>query len=250
MVLTQKDLEGAIANMQESIGNQLATQTSSLKTHMDESISAIRKEIIGTLQVENQKLKDEITTLQSRNSYLEERVNSLEVKVEVNFQYQRNSSIVIAGIPNEVEHNKLENIVLNIFNKVCFHDINHRDIIACHRLSLKSDNIVVKFVNKKDAIALLGSRIALKELDTSEISQHCKNIYVNEHLTPYMSELAYKCRCLKRSNKIYQTKVEKGVVKILTNKDGSFRWFNINCESDIYQFDQVNNIETNTEGGD
>ena len=66
-------------------------------------------------------------------------------------------------------------------------------------------------------------------------------MYVNEHLTPYMSALAYKCRCLKRLNKIYQTKVENGVIKVLTNRDGSFRWFNVYKEDDINDF---NNEET------
>ena len=83
---------------------------------------------------------------------------------------------------------------------------------------------------------MLQSKIGLKEMDKSLISPNCNNIYVNEHLTPYASGLAYKCRCLKRENKIYQTKVESGVVKVLTNKNGSFRWFNVTSEQDIDQF--------------
>ena len=89
--------------------------------------------------------------------------------------------------------------------------------------------------------------MALKELDKSLISPNCNNIYVNEQLTPYMSGLAYKCRCLKRENKIYQTKVESGVIKVLTNKNGSFRWFNIASEYDINQFELSNGADVTPE---
>ena len=43
--------------------------------------------------------------------------------------------------------------------------------------------------------------------------------YLEDHLTPYISNLAYQCRCLKRNHKIVQTKVIKGVVKILMSTD-------------------------------
>ena len=232
MVLTAIDLD-------EALTKALSAQTVSLKTHIDESISAVRNEIINTLHTENKKLKDEITILESKNNKLEDRITTLEDKLESNLQYQRNQSVIISGIPIEVPHDNLESIVLNIFNNVCFHSISHRDIIACHRLSSKTDSIVVKFLNKKDAIALLQSKLALKQLDKTSIAPNCINIYVNEHLTPYMGELAFKCRCLKRENKIYQTKVENGIVKILTNKDGSFRWYHITSVNDLQQFDQV-----------
>ena len=99
--------------------------------------------------------------------------------------------------------------------------------------------MIVKFVNKKDAIALINSKLTIKNLDKSFISPNCINLYVNEHLTPFMASLAYKCRCLKREKKIYQTKVDKGLVKVLTNKDGIFKWYNINNDNDILEFNQV-----------
>ena len=232
MVITQKDIEDSIAKALES-------QTLTLKDHISESISVIRNEIITKLTDENLKLKERINILEIRNNELEIKLDTLEIKLESNLQYQRNASVIICGIPREVEHGKLEGTVLNIFNKVCLHHINNRDIVACHRLSATSDSIIVKFVNKKDAVALLGRKIAIKELDTSLIAPNCNNLYVNEQLTPYMGQLAYKCRCLKRANKIYQTKVENGIEKVLTNKNGSFRWYNVTSEVDINQFDEV-----------
>ena len=53
-----------------------------------------------------------------------------------------------------------------------------------------------------------------------------------------MGELAYHCRCLKRAGKTYQSKVENGLVKVLTNKGGIFRWFIINNINDLNQFNE------------
>lgn len=230
MVLSQADLD---------------EQTRVIKMHLDESISAIRKEVIAMLNIENEKLRDKINSLESRNELLETRVDVLESKMETNLQYQRNASVVIAGIPKDIDHNKLEGTVVTIFNSVCFHSITHREIIACHRLSAKTDTVLVQFGNKKDASALLNSKLSIKELDKSLIAPGCTNLYINEHLTPFMSELAYHCRCLKREKKIYQTKVENGIVKVLTNIEGSFRWFNITNNNDINKLKEQNNVIAN-----
>ena len=61
------------------------------------------------------------------------------------------------------------------------------------------------------------------------------DVFVSEHLTPFTSMLAYRCRCLKRRNKILKTKVEKGVVKILTTFDDSVQWCKITHLDDIYR---------------
>lgn len=238
MVLTQRDLEDTLAT-------KLAEQTLTIKVQIEESVSAIRKEIIAILNEENQKLRERLTVLESRNDNLESKIESLETKLETNFQYQRDSNVTLSGIPQEVTHDQIEGIVVNLFNKVCLHAISHRDIIACHRLSTKNDTVVVKFINRKDATALLNSKLAIKEVDKAFIAPNCKMLYVNEHLTPYMSQLAYKCRCLKRENKIYQTKVEKGIVKVLTNKDGSFRWFSIRNDNDINFINEANGLNPN-----
>ena len=241
MVLTQKDI-------QEALATALAEQTKTISAQIDSSISPIRNEIINTLKDENKKLHERLVTLENKNDDLESRVIQLETKLEGNLQYQRNVSVIISGIPRAITHANLEGTVIEIFNKVCYHSITHRDIVACHRLSLKTDNVIVKFLNKKDAVALLGSVMSIKDLDKSFIPDCC-NLYVNEHLTPYMSSVAYQCRCLKRSKVIYQTKVENGVVKILSNKDGIFKWFNIYKEEDINPFRNIepHNVCENTD---
>ena len=216
MVLTKLDLDAAFA-----------TQQTVIKAQLDEGISSIRNEIITTLTQENNKLKAKIESL-------EDKYNTLQTNFEINLQYQRNANIVIDGIPGSIDHDNLENIVVTLFNRVCLHNITERDLVACHRISKKSTSVLVKFVNSKDATALLDSRQTINSLNNDEIGLgHCGKFFVGEHLTPYMAGLAYRCRCLKRSNKIEKTKIQKGIVKILMNTEGSFNWSNITNITDI-----------------
>ena len=151
------------------------------------------------------------------------------LNIEVNHQYQRNTNVIIDGIPDTVDHIDLENIVLTLFNNVCFHSITTRDIVACHRLSKESTSVIVKFLNSKDATALLDSRKSISSLNNTEIGlEQCSKFYVAEHLCPYMARLAFRCRCLKREELIEKTKIQKGVVKILIrNNVGVLSWINI-----------------------
>ena len=62
----------------------------------------------------------------------------------------------------------------------------------------------------------------------------CHKFFLEDHLTPYISNLAYQCRCLKRERKIVQTKVIKGSVKILmSTHDGTLKRFDILHIEDI-----------------
>ena len=106
------------------------------------------------------------------------------------------------GIPKKIKHVNLENTCLNIFNKVSDYKISNRDIVNCHRISEKSDTVVIKFLNTRDAVSFLDKNENIQKLENEDNGLDYKNIYLNEHLTPYISNLAYKCRCLKRKGKI------------------------------------------------
>ena len=73
------------------------------------------------------------------------------------------------------------------------------DISACHtlrnRMRDKSDNIIVRFVNKKSKIKVLKNVRNLKGT----------NVYINEHLTKKNGEIAKKARLLRREGKISNT---------------------------------------------
>ena len=202
----------------------LSEQSQLIKKQLDEGIAEIRKEIID-------KLTEEIVKLHEKVNKQENKIIDLEKRLEQNLQYQRSSSILLSGVPLDVQHHELEGIVLRIFNNICYHQISERDIVAVHRVSKSSAKILVKFVNKRDAISLLEGKDALNKLDREKMDLgHCDMLYVEEHLTPYISNLAYKCRCLKRSGKILKTNISK-ILKVGDN--GTMMWYEILHTVDI-----------------
>ena len=109
--------------------------------------------------------------------------------------------------------------------------------MACHRISSKSPSVLIKFLNTKDAEALLNSKSAIDSLDKSEIGIDANDrLYVDQHLTPYMGKLAYLCRCAKRQKLILNTKTEKGAIKILVNHDDAFHWFIVSHVNDLLKW--------------
>ena len=99
----------------------------------------------------------------------------------------------------EEEKESLERQVIGYLNKKLDLDIASNDISACHtlrnRMRDKSDNIIVRFVNKKSKIKVL---INVRKLKGS-------NVYINEHLTKKNREIAQKARLLRRQGKINKT---------------------------------------------
>ena len=73
-------------------------------------------------------------------------------------QYSRRNNIELAGIPNLIKDNVLEETIINICKEHGI-DISPMDIEACHRLPLSNaqankdpnqcKRVIVKFVNRK-----------------------------------------------------------------------------------------------------
>ena len=203
----------------DELQNALNNQYTQFKTDLDE----MKTDIINTISKDNEALSNRVTV---RGKTIE-----LEKAIQSNLHYQRNCNVIISGIPSSIGHKNLELLVIKMFNLVCFHQITTRDLMGVHRISAKSNNVLIKFVNSKDAIALLDRNLSLKSLtkETLEIEQSEKiKLSVSEHLTPYISNLAYICRTLKREGKLIKTKTQKGMSKALHSAyRGISKWYDI-----------------------
>ena len=132
MVLTVKYLR-------EGLDKQRALLATELKGVVEKSISDLREHVIDKLIASNKEL-------QSKVSDLEHEVHTLNTELQKSLQYNRLNNIVISGIPEEVEHRLLEKTSLSILNKCLETPIGKRDLEACHRLSVKSNNVVCRLV--------------------------------------------------------------------------------------------------------
>ena len=112
-------------------------------------------------------------------------------------QYDRLNLKVISEISPGISDNELENKSIDIINKVNTTKVTTRDIEACHRLGKKRDTLI-KFVNRKDSEQCIDNRSKLANYNRVEPGfDPNAPIYINQHLSPFISKLAFYGRSLK-----------------------------------------------------
>ena len=118
------------------------------------------------------------------------------------------------GVPHSVSDGDLEEQVLKIFEKVgC--SIEGNNIEACHRISKKTERIIVKFFRRKDCQNVLNAKKELRTLDMKEIVFPADSpIFVNQSLCIYYRVLWPKARRLNSLKGISSVNVSGGIVKI------------------------------------
>ena len=178
------------------------------------------------------KLEDAITSikdtvikrLQEDNNALRQRLREVERKLENNLQYQRRNNIIIDGLPANIPANQLENRSLQLFASIGV-DMVLGDIEACHPLPAKKGlaPVIVKVVNRKHAELAIKNRSKLKDSDKSFLGSNFHgNLFINNHLTPYFSHLAWRCRILKKKGLIRASSISNETVKIKINDGDGF----------------------------
>ena len=194
------------------------------------SIDALKNTIIDNLVEANK-------VLQQKVQVLGDRVTKLESDLQATQQYSRQNNILISGIPAEVEHEQLQEIVINIM-ETCNSSVSltSRDFEACHRLSKKGNAVVARLVNRTDVENTLKNRSAMKNLNKQDLGlpESTQGIYLNEHLTPQNAKLSFYCRKLKKKRLIEKYSTTKGIIKILQTMDGA-KWVTIGHLSDLQQ---------------
>ena len=98
---------------------------------VDKELLNLKDIIIKDLQIENQRLRDKVINL-------EKRVISLEVAGNLLDQYRRRNKLEMAGIPDDVEDEDLQEKVIKILDKIEV-NVTSRDIEACLSSSRKTE---------------------------------------------------------------------------------------------------------------
>ena len=242
------------------VTEKISTDLSKTFDFFDKKISDMEVNIISNLVAENKKLAErcedlelvtnKLTSRVERCEDLEFVVNKLSSRVAIlekshwqSVQYNRRNNIEIAGIPNSINENQLENKVCEVLKSI---DVNVEpaDIEACHRLPLsrneKKDNdeapqrTIVKLVNRKVCEKALKNRKSLKDVDKEMLGfDSSTKLYVNDSLCPYYKGLFGKCRKLRNDRKIFACWTYNGVVTIKITENS--RFINILHDNDIYK---------------
>lgn len=146
-----------------------------------------------------------------------EQVNRLQRSHVKLLQYNRKDSIEIHGVPEELP-DELENTCIDLLSEIGV-KVSKHGIQACHRLKNKA-NVIIKFINRKDADAALYNRGKLKTLNKERFNLNGKSIYINESLCRPYQFLTYKARSAFKKKKISSYNFWKGklTVKVDNNE--------------------------------
>ena len=117
-----------------------------------------KSETISRLLDKHEQLNSQILICKNVNKRLGEKVAKLEKAQVMSEQYSWRNNIELAGIPNSIKDNVLEETIINVC-KEHRTDISPMDIEAFHSLSLSNaqankdpnqcKRVIVKFVNRK-----------------------------------------------------------------------------------------------------
>ena len=149
-------------------------------------------ELTATVNILVDKIDNLTSSVEIRDQqifYLENKLNEIE-------QYSKKTNIIISSSTdflNKSDNKKSEfiNFVKNQLNI----DIDPYDVVAIHELPNKNKDIyktIVKFHFHETKSKIFKNITKLKDT----------NIYINDHLTKYNSEIFYKARNLLKDSKI------------------------------------------------
>ena len=158
-------------------------------------------------------MESELSIVKNVNSLLSKRLVDMERQCWANAQYSRRECLEVVGIPQSVKDDELENVVIQVANKVGV-TICERDMQAVHRIG-KEGRTIVKFSNRKDCQALLKVKRDLNKLTMKDFGYEENNkVFINESLCPYYRVLWAKCKRLHHLEKIFNFYVSNGSIKI------------------------------------
>ena len=218
MISSQNELFNENKNTNEKLTHiQSKFDKLASDNEMLQSQIIVAKKITKTLQ-ENLNSKNSKTTI------LERSVHKLE-------QYSRIEYVEIAGIPRDIPHVILEDVVIKLLNKLDM-ILTKNDLVACHKLA-NSNKTIMKVLNRKYADQIMNNKSTLKGMNFSDIlniveasntsnnideQKSCRrnrSIYVNYSLCSYYRFLYGKFKKMMQEGLIYNFWVSNGgIIKI------------------------------------
>lgn len=186
--------------------------------------------------------RKEVIQLTKDKVRLEREVEALKVTVEEQAQYSRNRNLVIDGLPMFHNENLLVDLVPTLSKCLGVKIEGKVDIQAVHRLPVtrhRNDDatpIVIQFTNRqlRDEVLTVGRR---KRLVTSDLypKLETRNLYINEHMTPYYKKLWYETNKMKKDKKIAFAWFRNN--KLFVKKEESSKPIIIRQIDDLSQFE-------------
>lgn len=177
---------------------------------------------------------ERIDCLTAENRALKEKIVLLEDRLDESEQYSRRNCVEIQGVP--VKNNDVVQTVKDV-GKALGMEIQDAMIDACHTLGKKHNSkdppgIIVKFVRRMDADAMLTKKRAKRDFSTRHLDLPSDNpVYVNESLTPARRRLLAMAREERRKHGYKWLWVRGG--KIFLRKEDNGPVTIVKCQADL-----------------
>lgn len=149
-----------------------------------------------------QNLQANVESIAAQSTENSDRIERLEASIEQMKQNQLLNNICISGVPPElIDGNNTSEIVVKIANKLGV------QLSAGQFSSYSVANnkfIIARFFNMKHKQTMQNKVRAKRSLMVEEVFTHTSNsqIYLNDHLTPYMNKLFLLARKAKQEGKL------------------------------------------------
>ena len=155
------------------------------------------------------------TTLSMNHKKLNDKTVEIERNMPRLEQYSRREWIEIAGVPNSIINDLLEEHGILIFENLGV-VIETMEIVACQRLG-ETGRVIVKLVNRKEAQNISDEKRKLRSINLYDHNTNANNkwkIFINQSLFPYYRKLYGMVKDLNNKGLIDYFWIENGTIKI------------------------------------
>ena len=196
------------------VNNKAPTMKNDILSRLAEMEKKMLKQQTDMQQIifNNRTQKANLQSLLKENEELRDKIYWLENDVASLNQYSRRENIEIAGIPEKVNQKTLEKHIIDVLKSINV-NVTSYNLVAVHRLGKKNRdrprNVIVRFINRKDAFASLKNKKDLKKTAF-------KNYMIHENLCPVYKKIYNEC---KRNENIRKVWSYNGVVHVKFTDD-------------------------------
>ena len=209
---------------EENLDKLLKKDFTAIVLAMQSKMFANSAEVLEEIRTLNSKfdiLQSDLLLTKKVDSELSRRLVNMERQRWANAQYSRRECLEVVGIPREVEQKDLGGKVLSVLEKVS-RKIDPDNIDDYHRLSKKSDNVIIKFLRRKDCQHVLRVKKDLRNLNLEDLGFHRENkIYINRSLCQYYRMLWSKSKKLHSMNRIHSFYIAGESIKIKVHENST-----------------------------
>ena len=202
--------EAALKKMSK---NDIITLALDYQDKFNSTLANINKDI-GELKYKFGKPESELVVSNSVNSNLCKNITTLERQCWANNQYSRRECLEISGIPENIENKDLENLTLQIFEKIDISvDPEHTE--DCHWVKTqRSKKVVIKLSIQR----IRSKKNKLKGKNPTSLGINTP-VYINDSLCIYYKKLWVKCKKLHNNKLIYAFWTSNDFIKVKVSKN-------------------------------